>query len=616
MQPAGAVREVPPREVTRGWKYRPGQKLFIDHVAADPTRPSFVGRFPTGYGKTEIIAGAYDALRAAGRGNRLLVVVPTETQESQYAKEFEKKARRMGLSIRGVVCADRTSRTLKYHRRNEAEIFVTTVQRLTVSANGPQDNWLAELLSTGQWIGAADEFHHYAVDNTWGSAIKDTGIAQWIAVSATPIRKCGETIFGAPAITVTYEQAFAESPPAVKDVYIKVREYNVSIQDGTGDIVTCSASDLIKETSEEGIDKWEARRQLRYLRKYCSPILFHAVQELEQLSINAHADARPQLLVYAHSCSHAQALCEILRGVAPGLLIDWAGVGPNGRDDSRAVLDRFLDEYDDEGRLKTPHQLDALVQVNVAGEGFDSKPVCVIVDLSLTGMGPMKLQQWGRGTRAYFGLPLSIFVPSDSHMAQYAPLMRGVFDREIDAGPPPKDPAPPTQGDDDWRQPPPLPRSTVIDAMLTGCFDYMPTREEVIHTAPFIASQLAERDRRPVHLSPESNDDDYEVVKNALIAFQRRTQSAQAEETLRRQWQEKVTKAVGQVAGDFVRATMKGGFDKSLLGDAMRRINSHWRRTHDGHDAMTSTEFRQKYDWCCDVQQSIRNGDVPLWLRS
>lgn len=618
MQSSSAAHNLPPREIARGWKFRPGQQSFIDYVNADTKRAAYVGRFPTGYGKTEIIAGAYDALRAAGRGNRLLIVVPTETQEEQYAKEFAKKAKRMGLPIRGVVCADRTARTLKYHRRNEAEVFVTTVQRMTVSFSekSQDDNWLKDLLSTGQWIGAADEYHHYADDNTWGASLKDAGLAQWIAVSATPTRKFGKTIFGEPAVTVTYEQAFNESPPAVKDVHIKVREYNVSIQDGSGDVITCSASDLVKETAEESIDKWETRRQLRYLRKYCSPILFHAVQELEARALNAPPDARPQLLVYAHSCAHAQAVCEILRGVAPGLAVDWAGVGPNGRDDSQAVLEQFLDELDDDGRVKTPHTLDALVQVNVAGEGFDSKPVCVIVDLSLTGVGPMKLQQWGRGTRTYFAMPLTIFVPSDSYMAEYAPLMRGIFDHEIEAGKPAKKPDDTDDDGDDWWEPPPLPRSNVIDAMLTGCFDYMPTKEEVINTAPFIAAQLAERERRPVHLNPEASDDDYEVIKNALIGFQRRTQTAQAEETLRKMWQDKVTKAVGQVAGDFVRATMKGGFDKSLLGDAARRINGRWKRSHDGHDAMTSAEFREKYEWCCDVQQAIRNGDIPPWLKA
>jgi hypothetical protein len=609
------MQDVPPAQVKGRWEYRQGQWTFIEYVKQDTTKSKYVGRFPTGYGKTEIIAGAYVALRDAGRGNRLLIVVPTSTQEEQYAKEFSKKAKRMGLSIRAVVCADKTPRTLKYHKRNEAEVFVTTVQRMefSFSEKNPQDNWMKELLSTGQWIGAADEYHHYSDENTWGAAIQRAGIAQWIAVSATPTRKVGNTVFGEPAVAVTYEQAFNENPPAVKDVYVKVRDYKVSIEDGTGTVHEISASRLAEESALEGIDKWESRRQLRYLQKYCSPILFHAVQELNALSLYARPGARPQLLVYAHSCAHAQALCSILKGVAPGLEVDWAGTGLNGRDDTPQVLERFLDEVDEAGRVVRSHTIDALVQVNVAGEGFDSKPVCVIVDLSLTGLGPMKLQQWGRGTRFYHGMPLTVFVPSDSSMAAYAPLMRGVFDREVDSLEPPPPPQPPNPDGDPF-VPPPLPDCNVIDALLTGCFDYMPTQEEVVGIAPFISAQLAKREGKAVHLDPTKSAEDFELIKSALIGFHKKTDDQRSEMTRLAELKDRTTKAVGQVAGDFIRATIKGGFEKSALGDTCTRINSYWKSRHGGHDSMTSKEFEAKYRWLCDVQQSIRSGEVPSWM--
>ena len=624
MEPSSDLPKVPRGKNSGGWQFRPGQLGFLDYLAAHADRDTFPGRYPTGYGKTEIIAAAYALMRDRQQCNRLLIVVPSETQEDQYADDLHRKAKRAGLKIRGVVSASRTERTLKYHRRNEAEIFVATIQRIEVATSGKGINWISELLETGMWAGAADEYHHYAKHNRWGAAIGELqryGIKKWIALSATPTRLIGQTVFGAPPpeCVLTYEQAFSESPPAVKDVAIKVREYGVTIEDIAGQILNCTASDLINEAKDLGIDKWEARKQVRYLSKYCSPILFHAVQELEQLTLESPPAARPQLLVYAHSCLHAKAICNILRGVAPGLNIEWAGTGPNGRDDSQDIIRRFSDEVDETGRVVTPHELDALVQVNMASEGFNSSPVCIVVDLSLTGLGPQKLQQYGRGTRTYFKLPLTIYLPTDSQMAKFGSLRRGIFDTDFENAeikiPPPDGPDEPT-GPGPWC--PPLPMIEVIDAILMDCFDYQPSREQIIQTAPAIAQGKSLQEGRIVLLDPQNNDADYKLIEAALIGYHRRHQGEKSEEQLRLLWQGNVGRAVGQVARDYVNVTTFAGesFEKSRLGDACKRINTRWKIMHDGHEAMTSAEFKNKYAWLVKIQEEVRNGGIPTWLRS
>ena len=74
--------------------------------------------------------------------------------------------------------------SFRLHRRNEAEIFVATVQSL----GGSGIATVHDLLSSGRWMLAADEFHRYADENTWGEAIKSLSPVFTAAVSATPDR--------------------------------------------------------------------------------------------------------------------------------------------------------------------------------------------------------------------------------------------------------------------------------------------------------------------------------------------------------------------------------------------------------------------------------------------
>ena len=127
-------------------------------------------------------------------------------------------------------------------------------------------NWLFDLLTTGSWIGAADEYHHYANDNGsskqtslslgWGDSLRQlTHIPQWIAVSATPNRKSGETIFGDPVIDVSYADGLQEGN-ILKDVSIHVREFSVDTEDIQGHQQTYTTSELREEIGTEDIDTW------------------------------------------------------------------------------------------------------------------------------------------------------------------------------------------------------------------------------------------------------------------------------------------------------------------------------------------------------------------------
>jgi len=607
---------------------RKGQQEWRDYIDAHPDQYIFPGRFPTGYGKTETILDGYDSLRMSRQHNRLLVIVPTDTQAMQYVNDLERKARRMGIALTGVVLADGSAAMLKYHHRNRAEVFVATVQRIVHAVKGMTraGNWIADLLATGSWMGAADEYHHYANENGngrgttslgWGEALRQlTSIRQWLAVSATPERKSGATIFGDPILNVSYEDGLAEGN-VLKYVAIRIREYNIELETDQEPARRLTTTELREEIGTEDIDTWETRRQLRYLTQYSSPLLIHALAELSQLAIASTQLARPQMLIYTHSCAMAEALADLASALAPGFTVDWVGTGSHGRteQENKAIITRFLDRYSDDGQITHPHTLDILVQVNIAGEGFDSKPVAVIVDLSLHGFGPQKLQQYGRGTRYYHGLPLVLYVPTDSAIARIAELKHGIFDLPVDTVIPsePGSPTDPLDGNGLW---PPLPKLQVIDAQLIGGQDYDPTPGQILGVAPAMSQLLSQRYGGPIELDPEHNPKDYTLIKDALTGYNRQTHQQQSTVNQKIFWQERVTMAVGSVAKRLVMMLYNGQFDKRIHAAYCTLLNKQYGEARGYTNVKTAldTDYRTKYNWLSDLDATLLGGDVPAWV--
>jgi superfamily II DNA or RNA helicase len=79
---------------------------------------------------------------------------------------------------------------------------------------------------------AADEFHRYADENTWGEAIKSLSPVFTVAVSATPDRtdRSAKVIEGKPDVDVTLSDAVDEE--AIRRVVIHVMDYTVDLTMG------------------------------------------------------------------------------------------------------------------------------------------------------------------------------------------------------------------------------------------------------------------------------------------------------------------------------------------------------------------------------------------------
>jgi hypothetical protein len=307
------------------------------------------------------------------------------------------------------------------------------------------------------------------------------------------------------------------------------------------------------------------------------------------------------MLVYAFSCNHAKSLSALMTEHAPGLRIDWVGTGPCGRtdEDNARIVAAFLQG-----------EVDVLVQVNMAAEGFNSVAVCVIVDLSLTGFGPQKLQAYGRGTRYYHELPLTIFIPTDSNMAPLAPQKHGIFDLPVDTVPPSQkcdccSQCPQCEHHDE--RPEALPKIEVVNALLIGGMDYEPSMDMVLGVAPSVSRYIG----RP--LDPASNESDRQMIKQALMDYHHAVKAETSERMLLEHWPGRIKKAVGRVARNVL-LIRDGAVDGARLGDVCRALNGRWKGTHADHDAMTVAEFEAKFRWLDEINAAIMDGQVPRWL--
>lgn len=446
---------------------RKGQQDLIKYLPTIKPGDSLSVQWPTGYGKSIGFALAWKHCHAEKIANRLLMVVANDTQRQQIINDFAGDCHLVGAPCGnaadpfakkkqdgGIWSFDRSAGDLRAAREGAAIVFVSTVQQLEASMARGGVNTLKDMLQTTEtkWMIGFDEYHHYGEDMAWGNAAKlAQDNAQFvIAMSATPYRRGADTIFAKPELVVSYKDAVdAES---VKPIVCHSYEYAVAVIEEGKEVANYTTTEL-QQMAEGPLDKWEERRGIRYSPQYFHPLILHPLRRLREE--RARSGMRLQMLVRAMSCRHAKMVCEQIKLFADGLEVDW--IGTNGRTDkeNRSALDRFCPPKDSSNNRPTP-TLDVLVQVAMAGEGFDSINVCEIVDLypvsirALSGRATQDKQFYGRGARIVKGcqgLPLRVNVPSDHPLHAWAGLsLVDWMDSSGDAATPPdeaKSPEPP-----------------------------------------------------------------------------------------------------------------------------------------------------------------------------
>jgi superfamily II DNA or RNA helicase len=586
--------------IARRVTLRIGQESIARHILKHLTKVLYNYELPTGYGKTWALLIGYALLRAGGRGNRWLIIVPQTTQLEQYIENLQGDATTLGIDLIGVKRMDRDERTQRYHNENRAEVFVATVQSIVSDPGAFRD-----LMSTGSWIVGADEHQHYAPDRPWGTAVKELlNVSATIAVSATPIRSDGSTsVFGKPDITVSLTEALRERPMPIRPIRGSIEHYHLDVSfDGQPEIFRLTTESLLYDQDGEEVtdfSRYELKCKLRMHSKYLSTILLHAVTTWQR-KIAKHAKEH-QMLVFCMTCKHAEFVAKTLQRLPmPDFTTDWIGVGPFGRPEAEntAIIKAFR-----------KNNLSCLVQVDKAGEGFDVKRASTLVFLNLLRRSNRAYQQIGRGLRRNDALPedddrCDVFCSPDTELADLVRSMEAQLPDDLRANASGEDASVTSKEEIKLKR---IARFFLIDVEHD--------KSEIVY--PFGDKETTVRVVRD-ETGPLFDHLDQETFSAYMDQWLHDRQKAKpTEEDEIDQAKRNVRAALGTLISNIICLRTGGTYEGSMFGDYAVKINGAWKHKNRGHDAMMVEEFAAKHAWLESINEEIiaTNGSIPSWLR-
>lgn len=171
---------------------RIGQRRTWDAAASGVEKSLVV--MPTGYGKSIAALGAFLILKSQKVAKRMLILVATDVQRTQWEENAAEDAKSLGGKLRGVVAVSKQAYDVEAARDNKADVFIATYHQIRESDGVPFWKTMAEF---GPWFCVYDECHHLREDRAWGAAAKLTS-ARSLYLSATPLRSDKQPIAGLP----------------------------------------------------------------------------------------------------------------------------------------------------------------------------------------------------------------------------------------------------------------------------------------------------------------------------------------------------------------------------------------------------------------------------------
>lgn len=609
MQSATALRAVSPaqdlfrRIEYSGGKLREGQRRLIEYVGDNPRQTIFNGVLPTGYGKSLTAEAVCDVLKQQGRANRFLFVVPTDTQRTQYAEGIARDVEKYGLGLRleehatqdGIryaipVVLSQTIADIRVHRENRCEVYITTIQ--SIHAN---QGWYADFMSTGVWCVFADEYQKLNREDgaKWGKALEALNYSVLLGLTATPVRTDRkETVFASkePDVEVSFVDAYKER--AIRRVVAHVEHYFVDVVNDQGEV---------ERITTENIDDYDISRDLRFTTKYYASIISSAHDCL--LSKNHAHPGQHQMLVFAMNVRHAKSVSEVLNVIFGNGFSEWVGVGPDGRPSPENK--KILDDY-------KANKMACLVQVDIAGEGFDNPRSSVLVFLNLLKKASVKaVQQAGRGLRRNYSIiefkddVCDMFASPDTEMAD---LIRSLADQTLDVTDMRKKEK---EGDGDERDSPIYDIAPFDRRVHDAEYD----RSEIISKIP--QSEVDMFRMAVARKEPGAEVDDDRL--RAILAEERiaEIQKAEAVHSRPQAMRDKCNDAQRILVGNALRLRYGVSAPKSAAGDLHKALNSKWKHeSKRGHSAMLDEDFRAKHEWLERINAQLKTTrSVPVWLQ-
>ena len=591
---------------------RIGQAAVFERYGSEAPRQLNV-KLPTGYGKTITALGSYAILRAKGKVNRLLMIVPTTAQIAQFKADGPGDLKSVGfVEAREVVDVSFFGvNAIKKSTKNEAQVFAITIQSLCQPIGRAI---VSELMSKGNWMVVVDEYHHYGDAASWGAAVKTLHYDNLLAMSATPSRKNDDSAFGDPDIFVHYRDAAREH--AVKPLKSHSYNYRVDAVLESGEVTSFTTDELVEavgSSAPDEIEKFKATRKMRWSPKYVSPLVSIPIERmLRERIATGH---KLQAIVGAMCVSHAEMVAKQIADMFPELVVDWVGTGPDGRPDkdNEAIIKKFCPPKDANG-TRVP-SLDVLVHVGKAGEGLDSVLVSEVIHLNKASKNNSNDQENGRAARYIHGVVGHINFDSGSEYALMGYIGDKIMDAMDDELPSSsgddEDGGLTSNGDDDYSELPEEPSIQLWDVRLESIDSGDRLRmKEVAKEAGITGIDYA---------SLNENMDNPEWLKIDSLWKGMRHREAQKfnSEAVIRQWRESVSDATSVVAGLVIRTITKSGvrLEKNFVGDIKKRIN-RMKKIRCGEISEDIEVCKRHYQWLKELESEIiTSGSAPQWLQ-
>lgn len=600
---------------------RVGQEAAL-RLAGEKDRKSLIGKLITGYGKTVAVIGAFAARQAADPNVQfLLIVVPNVEQRDSYARESASLYEQLtGKKTEIEEFGD--ERVINMMRAGKTRIVIANIQQITADFAE-----MKKLLSvTNRWMVAFDEIQYYAPKKknvplkAWSQRASDImghpSVRFVMGVSATPVRSDGRlTLFGEWDFEIPPHIALEEK--AVRYIRSSLNNYEVDISiDGSGEPFRVKTSEIAKRAAEENlpIPEWEIRHRVRYHGKYVSYLLDDAFSFVNQLRL---ADKKASMIVFAMTVRHAKFVADAInaryRHESGKPVAVYVG-DPNAVDENNQRIGKTAEENSKAIELFKKSELGndnpyVLVQVHMAGVGFNHPPACVGIFINDIGDSVLLEQEIGRLLRHTKKLPYAYIFASSDHPGKelFTRMATQYGDKDIDVEsrqPDPLEHFRQSNGGDRW---PHFPSWALLNVNFAGSEISFPWGE--VNPEEISERQIEEVKSK---MSSSVSLEEVEQAMQAVFAKRREEQTVREKLTGAKAL---VVEALTSVARHMERYRQFDMPPSGYAGDVKRACNTAWKRwSSRGHEAMTVDDFYAKHRWLESVAESIRRGAVPGWM--
>jgi superfamily II DNA or RNA helicase len=317
---------------------------------------------PVGSGKTGLITLAPFAVGA----RRVLVIAPGLRITEQLFKNFDPNSpelfyKRFDVlkAVNGLEPAEIRGDDTNFADLADANVVITNIQQL----QGSDNSWLSKFPIDFFDLIINDEAHHN-IASSWLRVREAFPMAKVINFSATPDRADGQRMAGKIIYTFSVFQAIQNNYiKKLSAVVLNPRTLKYVRRSGGHEVIV----DL-EEVKRLGSQDADFRRSIVSSSESLATIVDAAIRELETRR-QATGDSRHKIIASALNMEHCIQITSAFS--ARGLRCEYV----HSKLDSK-VNERIL-------RRLRDHELDALVQVRMLGEGFDHPYFSVAAVLSI-----------------------------------------------------------------------------------------------------------------------------------------------------------------------------------------------------------------------------------------